>query len=511
MTAHQQRPRLKRTLIAIGTLASVAMTQPHAQHYALPDMGSSADSVMSTGAELRLGKAFMRSVREALPVLDDPVLTDYVESLGRTLVAADNSAGGSFTFFVIDEPVVNAFAGPGGYIGVYAGLILAAETESELAAVMAHEIAHVTQRHLMRGIADQKKLAIPTTALLVAAAILGAQVSADVGSAAIAGLQAATLQRRINFTRDNEQEADRLGITTLANAGFDPYAMAGFFERLAKSSRIYENNAPEFLRTHPVNTNRIADALGRADDYGARQRPDSLRFQLARSKLRQQSYARPEQAVAHFRDTLREGRHRNESAERYGYALALERAGKLSEAKALASQLITANPMLPEFIVLDARLDIKQGRSEQALAHLRQAVGLSSGSWPLRIAYAEALMSAGKPKQAIEELTAVARLRPGNAMVFDKLEQAAMKAGNRPATHRFRAEKLYAEGDSEPAIRQLEIALRQRDIPYHDAALIQARLDTWKEEERDAKRDKKGRDKTERDRNQRGFIPHNHQ
>ncbi|MBK1721597.1 M48 family metalloprotease [Thiocystis violacea] len=497
MTPSKHPTRFRRLLLAIGTLATVGLSQVQAEPFELPDMGSPSDSVMSTGAELRLGKAFMRSVRESLPVLDDPVLTDYVESLGRSLLAADSDASGNFTFFVIDEPVVNAFAGPGGYIGVYAGLILAAETESELAAVMAHEIAHVTQRHLMRSIADQSKMTIPATALIVAAAILGAQVSSDAGMAAIAGIQAATLQRQINFTRDNEKEADRLGIVTLSNAGFDPYAMAGFFERLSKSSRVYETNAPELLRTHPVNSNRIADALGRADDFGARQRPDSLRFQLARAKLREQSYKRPEQAVAHFHDTLREGRLRNETAERYGYALALTRADKLKEAKELASQLLASNPMLPEFLVLDAQLDAKQGRPDLAVNNLKQAIGLSSGSWPLRVAYAEALMESGQPRRAIDELTTVAKLRPGNAMLYDKLEQAAIKAGDLAATHRFRAEKLYAEGDAEPAIRQLEIALRQRDIAYHDAALIQARLDVWKEEERDAKDKKKGRKQNE--------------
>lgn len=498
MRSKTQLRRLKRSLIAAAAFLAVVGSRADAQPYALPDMGSPSDAVMSTGAELRLGKAFMRSIRESLPVLDDPVLTDYIESLGRTLLAADHDASGDFSFFVIDQPVVNAFAGPGGYIGVYAGLIIATETESELAAVMAHEIAHVTQRHLMRSIEDQKRLTIPATALLVAAAILGAQVSSDAGSAAIAGIQAATLQRQINFTRDNEEEADRLGITTLVNAGFDPYAMAGFFERLAKNSRVYENNAPEFLRTHPVNSNRIADALGRADDFGARQRPDSLRFQLARAKLRERSYKLPEQSVAHFRDTLRDGRYRNETAERYGYALALERAGKLDEAKKLASALLAAKPMLPEFIVLDAELDVKQGHPEKAVAHLKQAVDLLSGSWPLRVAYAEALMSAGQPAKAMDELTTVARLRPGNAVLYDKLEQAAMKVGDRAATHRFRAEKLYAEGDIEPAIKQLEIALRQRDILYHDAALIQARLDTWKEEQRDDKDGKKDRDKKQR-------------
>ncbi len=498
MTQNTPHQRWKRWLIAGSAFALVSFSQAHGQAYRLPDMGSSADSQMNPGAEAKLGRAFMRSVRESLPILDDPLLTDYVEALGQSLLSADQDASGIFTFFVIDQPVVNAFAGPGGNVGVYTGLILATETESELAAVMAHEIAHVTQHHLMRSLEDQSKLTIPATALIIAAAILGAQVSGDVGAAAIMGIQAATLQHQINFTRDNEKEADNLGITTLAGAGFDPYAMAGFFERLAKSSRIYENNAPEFLRTHPVNTNRIADAMGRAEDFGAHQRPDSLRFQLARAKLREHSYKRPEQAIAHFRVTLREGRLRNETAERYGFALALERAGKLDEARPLAAKLLSDHPSLPEFIILDAELDVKQNRVERALQTLRQAADLSPDNWPLRMAYADTLMKANKPDKAIEQLTAVAKLRPGNAVLYDKLEQAAFKTGNQAATQRFRAEKLYAEGDVEPAIRQLEVALRQRNIPYHDAALIQARLETWKEEQRDDKNKKKGRGSEER-------------
>lgn len=481
----------RRLLLAGAVAALVCSGQTPAQTLDLPDMGSSADAVMTSGAEVQLGKAFMRSVRQSLPVLDDPMTTSYVESLGRSLVVADPTTTGSFTFFVIDQPTVNAFAGPGGYIGVYSGLVLAAETESELAAVIAHEISHVTQHHLLRSIEDQGKLGVPAIALMVAAAILGAQVSSDAGAAAIVGIQAAAIQHQINFTRDNEKEADSLGISRLAKAGYDPYAMAGFFERLSKSSRLYENNAPEFLRTHPVNSNRIADALGRADDHGARQRPDSLRFQLARASLRQRSYSRPDQSVAHFRDTLREGRVRNEIAERYGYALALERALRLPEAQAETARLLAAKPGVEEFIALDARLDQKQGRSDTAVTKLRQAVGLAPDSWPLRVAYADALMSAGKPAKAMDELLVVSRLRPGNAMLYEMLEQAAIKAGNKGATFRFRAEKLYAEGDLEPAIRQLEVAMRQRDLPYHDTAEIQARLETWKEEQRDKKRDGK--------------------
>lgn len=456
----------------------------------LPDIGSTADAVMTSGAEQRLGKAFMRKAREALPVSDDPLLTDYLESLGKELLAADKSSGGQFSFFLIDSPVVNAFAGPGGYIGVYSGLILASESEDELAAVMAHEIAHVTQRHLMRGFEDQGKLSLPTTALLVAAAILGAQVSSDAGMAALAGIQAAAIQRQINFTRDNEKEADHIGIATLAAAGRDPYAMAGFFERLSKASRVYENNAPEFLRTHPVNTNRIADALGRADEHGARQRPDSLRFQLTRASLRESSYKRPEQSLAAFKASLKEGRFRNEAAERYGYALALLRSGQLAEAKSETARLLAQAPSLPELIVLDARIDLKRGEAARAIDGLKQASELSPNNRPLRIAYAEALMEGGQPRRALDVLKAETRLRPGNVALYELLTQAAIKSGDKAATYRYRAEKLYAEGDVEPAIKQLEFALRQRDIGYHDAAQIQVLLDAMKEELRDEKKRK---------------------
>jgi len=484
---------MRRRWFVIGSVLALGwISQPSAQTLNLPDLGNSADRLLSTGAETRLGQAFMRSVRTALPVLDEPLLVSYLETLGNTLVAADQHASGDFTFFLIDAPVVNAFAGPGGYIGVYSGLILAAETESELAGVIAHEIAHVTQRHLMRGFEDQSQFSIPATALLVAAAILGAQVSPDAGMAAIAGIQAATVQRQINFTRDNENEADRIGIATLAHAGYDPHAMAGFFGRLAQSGRLYANHAPEFLRTHPVTSNRIADALSRADEFGARQRPDSLGFQLVRARLRERSYSRAELAVTYFRDSLREGRYRSEIAERYGYALALLRARQFAAAQTEIAKLLAAAPDQAEFIILAARLQLAQQQPAAALARLKPALARTPDVWPLRVAYAEALIANDQPQLALDELSAVERQRPGHAALYDVLEQAAMKAGNQAATHRFRAEKHYAEGDLEPAIRQLEIALRQPKLPYHEAARIQARLEIWQDEQRtQKKRDKK--------------------
>ena len=239
-----------------------------------------------------------------------------------------------------------------------------------------------------------------------------------------------------------------------------------------------------------MNSNRIADALGRADDYGARQHPDGLRFHLARARLRETAYDRPEKSVAAFQASLKDGRYADETAQRYGYALALLRAGKRNEAKTQSTLLLERRPSLPEFIVLDAKIDIAQGHSDQARRNLSQAVELSPANWALRTAYAEVLLEAGAGRQAFEQLETVARLRPDNAMIYELLTQAAVKSGDKGSALRYRAERLYAEGDLEPAIRQLEQALRQRDIGYHDAARMQVRLEALREELEEQKKRK---------------------
>lgn len=469
-------------VLSLTLTAGMGSATVNAEPFALPDFGSSADTLMSIGEERQLGRAFMRSVREALPVIEDPLLTDYIESLGHRLVAASGTGAGRYSFFLIDEPVINAFAGPDGHVGVYSGLVLASESESELAAVMAHEIAHVTQRHLMRAFEDQQQLSIPATALLIAAAILGAQVDANVGAAAVAGVQAAAAQRQINFTRENEKEADRVGIATLAAAGFDTYAMPGFFERMSKASRLYETDAPEFLRTHPVTTNRIADALGRAESYGAKQRADNLRFHLTRARLRERSYKDPAKAVSHFRATLNQNRYRNEVAERYGYASALARANQTAAASEQVQRLLSAHPNQAEFIILDAELDMQRGNGNEAVVKLRTSSGLRPENVPLRIAYAKALMATGEPANALNVLKQLERMRPGQTYLYRLMADAALKSGQRAATHMYRAEAYYSEGELEPAILQLELALKQRNASFQDASQAQARLETLKEE-----------------------------
>lgn len=441
----------------------------------LPEMGASADGVMTPISEQRLGQTFMRSVRKAMKILDDPLVNDYIQSLGKRLVASAKGGGMPFSFFVVDDPQMNAFAGPSGYIGVFSGLILSAESESELAAVLAHEIAHVTQRHLLRTIEDQQKLMGPATALLIVAAILGAQVSADAGLAAAVGAQAAMAQHQINFTRDNEKEADRIGITSLAAAGFEPHAMPAFFERISKATRIYETNAPEFLRTHPVESNRIAEGLSRADQYGYRQRSDDLRYYLVRASLREQILGSPAKAVEYFTQTLAEERHRNEEADRYGLALALMHGNKLEPARQESKRLLGRRPNEVAYILLDAQIDQRSGLAPEALRKLTEALRMQPSSYPLLMGQAEVAMAAGQPKLASQALSQAARQRPEDARIQQMLSDAYLKQGNAYGVHRHLAERHYLEGQLETAVRQLEVGLRQSGLSYQEIAQLEQR------------------------------------
>jgi len=454
----------------------------------LPEMGSSADSVMSALEQRELGQEFMKWVRKALKVSQDPVLNDYIQSLGNELITAGREGTGNYDFFIIEHPGINAFAGPAGHIGVNAGLIMAAETESELAAVVAHEIAHVSQKHLLRSFEAQKQMSIPTVALMLAAAVLGAAVDPSAGIAALASVQGVAAQRQINFTRGNEEEADRIGIDTLSRSGHDPFAMPGFFQKLTQATRLYDSGAPELLRTHPVTTDRIADALARAEQYGHRQRPDSLRFYLARANLRQRKYA-PQQAVDRFAKALETGRFRNEIAARYGYALSLSRAGRQQDAATQVRLLLERHPSQVEFMVLNAQVLMRGGRAELAVKELKGAVGLYPSNWPLRQTYAEALIAAGKSAAALNTLEDFISLRPGIAQIYGLAADAAGKSGKRAQTLRWRAEALYLNGDVEPAIRQLELSLRQPKLDFYLASKIQVRLSQLREDQR--RRDKK--------------------
>lgn len=466
--------------IACRSLLSLMLLMPfspriYALDTSLPDLGNSAGSLMTPKRERDLGKAFMRSIRRSQQVMDDALLTDYVQQLGQQLVSASDAGGTAFNFFMIDDPQINAFAGPGGNIGVFSGLVLTSETESELAAVFAHEIAHVTQQHLLRAWESASALSVPNAALLLAAVVLGAAVGGDAAAAAAIGGQAALIQQQINFTRANEKEADRVGIDILANAGFEPRAMPAFFSRMGKANRVYASKLPEFLMTHPVTTSRTADALGRAEQFAYRQNTDDLRYQLVRMELTQRQAERPDDAVRELQLMLDDGRYRNQAAVQYGIARARLRAKQPREAAALLDTLLTAHPRTVEFIVSRAQADILADNETAALARLQTAIKAAPGSYALNIALAEAALAAAQPATAERNLGAYLALHNDDPRIYQLLSRAANDLGKRAEGHAYLAEYYYLTGDAEAAVVQLDIALEQSGISFFDASRFESR------------------------------------
>lgn len=454
----------------------------HALDTRLPDLGASAGAMMTPKAEQELGQAFMRSIRKNQAVLDDPLVNDYIQDLGSRLVKKGVAPGRRFHFFVIDSHEINAFAGPGGYIGTYTGLIQTTRTESELAAVLAHETAHVTQRHLLRAWETASNLSIPNAAVILAAIAVGVVAGGDAGLATATAGQAALIQQQINFTRANEQEADRIGIDILAKAGFDTNAMPAFFSRMGKANRVYANKLPEFLLTHPVTTSRIADSLGRASEYPYQTPRDDLRYQLLKVRLQLRDERLPQVSIEAQRRLLEEGRYRNRLAAQYQLALLLSQAHKTAEADRILGDLLAKRPEMPEFVIAKASLERDLGKEKVALNRLKQALTSHPASHALNLAYADQAIRLGKYDLAIHQLTRYLEYSPDDPELYALLARAAGETGDKLAAHKYQAERHYLNGNLDEAILQLEIALKIPGLNFYESAGIESRLENMRKE-----------------------------
>ncbi|HYD57517.1 MAG TPA: M48 family metalloprotease, partial [Burkholderiales bacterium] len=348
---------------------------PSAWSQALPDLGGAGDAALSPQTERRLGENIVREIRFRDPsYVDDPEVTEYLAALGARLAQSMSGARQDFDFFVVRDASINAFALPGGFVGVHTGLINAADTESELASVISHEIAHVTQRHIARMFGQQQQMKMPMMVALAAAILLGSARS-DLASGAAAAIQAGAAQAQLSYSRDFEREADRVGLQALAGAGFDARAMAAFFEKLQRHTRVADDGTvPGYLRSHPVTTERIADAQNKSSGLPYKQHLDSEEFHFVRAKLRA-DWGHPADAVRHFQSSLREGRFARESAARYGLVNALVRARQGMQAQAELGRLRASGSAGPMIETLAARVRRAQGDVAGAASLLREARG----------------------------------------------------------------------------------------------------------------------------------------
>ena len=457
-----------------------------AQAVDLPDMGASVDSVLSPQQEKAIGKMFMRQIRAQMEIIEDPEVDEYIQTLGDHLASSTPEAHAGFTFFVVGSGAINAFAAPGGYIGVNSGLITATESESELAAVMAHEIAHVTQRHIARRFEAMERTSGAMLAAMAAAILVGSQ-NPEAGMAAMTAAQAAQTQMALDYTRANELEADRVGIITLANADFDPRSMPVFFERLERASRYY-GRPPEFLSTHPVTANRIADTRGRAEQFPHKQHLDSQAYHLVQAKLRVLSADNPKDAVEYFKGALKTGQHRNRVAARYGYALALAHAGQRRQARTRLQRLHELDPDNVSFRAELANLELSVGNTDEAMTLYEDGLTLYPNNRMLLEGYITGLIQVGRPAEAIQQIRDYERYNELNIRFLELLARSSQEAGDPAGAHIALGEAYYMLGNLKAAIGQYERALKAGTKDRYQASRVQAKLQRLKKEQAQRKK-----------------------
>ena len=442
----------------------------------LPDMGSPAETILSRRDEFRLGAMVAKELRDENALLEDPEVNEYLTSVEQRLAAQSTEGGLGFQSFLVKDTTINAFAVPGGYLFVNAGLLLASDTESELAAVMAHETAHDTQHHIARAIRAQSQQSLTTAAALIAAILLGSLAGGGQATeGAIVAAQGLAVQQQINFTREEEKEADRVGMGYLYGAGFDPNAMGDMFETLGHSLGLAETYIPAMLIDHPVTSDRIAEARARAAQFPPRKGRDSLSFQLIRERTRVLTATGDVDLAAQYAQKIAQGE--DTLGNRYGEALALMTSNRADQAVQILTQLVHQHEQLTLLYDALGQAQAKAGRFGDAVATFRQGEQLFPRNVPLTVRYAETLMANNRPGEAHTLLLDLFNLVPPTPDQIRLTALAASAAADPGDAYYYMGEYQLANGDLQLAIQQYQLALASPHISSIQRQRFQARLD----------------------------------
>lgn len=471
----------KKCMVILAAASLTLAAGVHSAEINLPDLGSPADAVFSKNDEKQIGQAIMRQIRGSGQMVEDPQVVEYVNDIGHRVAAQANADGVyEFSFFVMDDPSINAFALPGGYIGVHTGLLNATRNENELAGVLAHEVAHVTQRHIARAIHANQRQSLMSTAIMLGAilASVAGAVDSEVMQGSIAIAQGTAAQSQINFTRSNEYEADRVGITALAAAGFDPQGMASFFEVISRTNTPVEFRLPEFLRTHPVSSSRIAETRARARDYPSVQRDDSVNYGIAKTRMHVKSRRTPEEAVVYYE---REDYEDQTDIERYGRALAYMRDDRFLEANRIFEELTDREPHVIAYHIGLAEAQLEFEAIDEAIDSFENARKLFPRNMPLIMAYAQALLKLGEAESAHEMLLDLLNNVPPTPQQVRLISRAAIEAGEIAEANYYMAEYRFMVGDLVGGVGFLRRALRVPDLGEIQRIRFEARIDFVRE------------------------------
>ena len=441
----------------------------------LPSLGDRISGTVSLDQEYAMGQRFLSQIRRSATTISDPLLTGYLESVTYKLASRSQLTDHRLSFVIIDSQALNAFAAPGGIIGVNTGLFLNAVTEAEFASVMAHEISHVSQRHFARGIDEAQSGRIPQMAALLASVMVMATSEAGHGAAAISAVQGRNLENQLRFSRSNEAEADRIGQNIMVSAGFDPKGMSDLFERLIAINR-FGRRPPEFLLSHPVTESRIADARSRVFRYPNREYKDNFEYQFARARV-EARYAEDKKAYVEERiNRLENSKGEFEkTSNAYGLVMALWGNKQYKDAHTVLEPLLLKDPNRISLAVTQSEILTSQNESRQAISFLDRHLQINPGNHALTMAYANALIQNRDYSAASKLIQRHSTSRPDDHQLWYLLAETQGQAGNISEVHQARAEYFRLIGDFRRAREQLQFALRI-EIDGDSSPAIAARI-----------------------------------
>jgi predicted Zn-dependent protease len=478
--------RLKTIVIAVLLTTNITINIASAND--LPELGDVSQTVLSPLQEQAIAEQILRDVATSDDVVQDIEITAYLQALGTRLVSNSPDSQLKFNFFVVQDNSINAFAMPGGVVGVHTGLILAANSESELASVLGHEIGHVTQHHLARMLASQKYDTFKNIAG-IALALLVARANPQLASGALTTASAVGVQNQLDYTREHEREADRIGLQILDSAGFDVRAMPAFFTTLQRGTRFAEGGAPSFLRTHPLTSERIADVANRVEQMSYKQVPDSVEFQYVRAKLLANK-GEVETNIAVFEQNIREHRYTNEAAEHYGLAVAYMRKNSLAQAEKEIAWLRKNAPQHAMIENLSAHLQVAKNNPQLAAKQYASALKLYPDNRALIYGYAEHFLAIKQADSAIKLVKEKQSLYPNDAYFYEVLAKSYAMQNKVLLGYQAQGEAYFRKYDLARAIEQMELATKANDGDFYQKSIVEARLKELRRMQGDEKKDK---------------------
>ena len=444
------------TLLLIGILMPVySLGQAN-----LPSLGDRISGTVSLDQEFRLGQQFLSQIRRSASTIPDALLNSYLENISFKLAARSQLQDRRLSFVIIDSEEINAFAAPGGIIGVNTGLFLNARSEAEFASVMGHELAHVSQRHFARGIDQAQAGRFGQLAGLLASVLIMATSDAGQGAAALGAVQGVAMDQQLRFSRSNESEADRIGQDTMYAAGFDPRAQATMYEQLLAANR-FGRRPPEFLLTHPLTESRIAESRSRASRYAPRNYSPNLEYQFMRARVIAH-YARDKEAlVDDIERRLAESTTEfTRDANRYALAVAYWEDEQYNAAEVTLAPLLEKYPNRISLVVTQSEIYTSQDEPFRAMEYLDRHLEINPNNHPLTMAYVEALIKARAYNEAAELMASHSRFRENDHHLWYQMAETWGQAGDISQVHQARAEYFVLVGDLRSAREQLQFALR---------------------------------------------------